>query len=102
MQEQGTQPRPPQRAESSRQTTSKAPRHVMPGLVPEIVQAFRTPRKYYTTRAVSDDEGTGVPVVNSCLFHDLFNRMEKIERKMAAREDAPSVRENLHLIRRSA
>lgn len=63
----------------------------MPGLVGEVVQSFRTPRQYYTIQAVKEDTKSGTGIIASALLHNLFDRLEVIERRMAAREEGPQI-----------
>lgn len=82
------------RADSARKSPHKVTRrHIMPGLVPLLVQTFRTPRQYNTIRAVEEDTKLPGGIVASGLIHELFDRVEHIERQIAGREEGLSVRD---------
>lgn len=87
-----------QAVESIERKAPQRARHVMPGLVPDVVRKFRTPRQWFTVEAVRQDEDINAGVASSALLHDLYNRVERLEK----RYDAMSVRDSLHGLRRTA
>jgi hypothetical protein len=56
------------------------PRHVMPGLARELAAKFRTPRRHFTVLALQQDTKVAQGPIISGLLHELFNRVERLEK----------------------
>jgi hypothetical protein len=55
----------------------------MPGLIPDVVRQFRYAGRgklRLTPRAVQEDTGLHATAVQGSLFHELFDRIEHLER----------------------
>jgi hypothetical protein len=52
--------------------------HLMPGLVPQLVNTFLTPRKHLTTRGVARRKKVAETFVTTALFREVFREIREI------------------------
>lgn len=52
--------------------------HLMPGIVPQIVDTFLRPRQHFSTRGVARIKKVSVGAVNTALFRALFTEINEL------------------------
>lgn len=67
-----------QLVEAKISTVDKTGDHLMPGLVPQIVDTFLRPKQHFTTRGVARIKKVSVGAVNTALFRALFMEINEL------------------------
>lgn len=94
-----TQSTPPQSVESEQQVVCDD--HLMPGLVPRIVNTFMTPGAHLTTRGVARRREVRESAVNTALFRHLLGEINEL-RDIVGRKGPASETSVRQFIRRQA